>query len=71
MKLILGHNKLADDGTRELFRFLCTEEGRKYRINEISLNANDIGDRGLEGIIDYLTGNMWLTDLFLLNVCSM
>ncbi|KAI5123236.1 hypothetical protein M0805_001325 [Coniferiporia weirii] len=66
-KLILGHNSLGDDGCRELFRFLCTEGGRRYRIAEISLNSNGIGDRGLEAIAEYLVGNEHLKELFLQN----
>ncbi|KAK0495904.1 RNI-like protein [Armillaria luteobubalina] len=54
-KLILGHNKLIFCG------------GRKYRITEISLNSNEIGDRGLLAIATYLDGNQHLTDLFLQN----
>ncbi|KAG7448738.1 uncharacterized protein BT62DRAFT_946378 [Guyanagaster necrorhizus] len=66
-KLILGHNKLADDGCIVLFRFLGSAAGRKYRITEISLNSNEIGDRGLLAIAAYLNGNQYLTDLFLQN----
>ena len=67
-KLILGHNHLGDDGCRELFRFLCTEDGRRYRIAEISLNSNNIGNDGLEAIAEYLRGNEHLRELFLQNV---
>ncbi|KAK0480588.1 RNI-like protein [Armillaria novae-zelandiae] len=66
-KLILGHNKLSDDGCIVLFRFLGSPAGRKYRITEISLNSNEIGDRGLLAIATYLNGNQHLTELFLQN----
>ncbi|KAH8113791.1 RNI-like protein [Phellopilus nigrolimitatus] len=66
-KLILGHNALGDAGTTELFRFLCTPEGRKYKIAEISLNSNAIGDAGLAAITQYLEGNEHLRELFLQN----
>ncbi|PBK67385.1 RNI-like protein [Armillaria solidipes] len=66
-KLILGHNKLSDDGCIVLFRFLESPAGRKYRIAEISLNSNEIGDRGLLAIATYLNGNQHLTELFLQN----
>lgn len=69
-KLILGHNKLSDDGCIILFRFLGSPAGRKYRIAEISLNSNEIGDRGLLAIAAYLNGNQHLTELFLQNVSS-
>ena len=67
-KLILGHNALGDEGTRALFRFLCSDEGRRYRIAEISLNSNGIGNVGLEAIAEYLEGNENLKELFLQNV---
>ncbi|OCB84047.1 RNI-like protein [Sanghuangporus baumii] len=66
-KLILGHNALGDDGAQELFRFLCSKEGRRYRIGEISLNSNGIGNTGLEAIAKYLEGNENLKELFLQN----
>ncbi|KAK0203633.1 RNI-like protein, partial [Desarmillaria ectypa] len=66
-KLILGHNKLSDDGCIVLFRFLASPAGRKYRITEISLNSNEISDRGLLAIAAYLNGNQYLTELFLQN----
>lgn len=67
-KLILGHNDLGDEGCRELFRYLCSERGRRYRVEEISLNSNDIGDRGLDAIAEYLEDNKSLRELFLQNV---
>ena len=67
-KLILGHNELGDEGCKELFRFLCTSDGRRYHIAEISLNSNGIGDIGLEAISNYIQGNVHLRELFLQNV---
>ncbi|EPQ52269.1 RNI-like protein, partial [Gloeophyllum trabeum ATCC 11539] len=64
-KLILGHNDLGDDGCITLFDYLCSEEGRGYRIEEISLNSNNIGDRGLAAIADYLRDNHALKSLLL------
>ncbi|TFY70950.1 hypothetical protein EVG20_g2056 [Dentipellis fragilis] len=68
-RLLLGHNQLGDDGCEVLCDFLCSEEGQKYRIEEISLNSNDIGDRGLRALARYLLGNTSLRDLFLQNNC--
>ncbi|KAJ6498113.1 hypothetical protein C8R47DRAFT_1009973 [Mycena vitilis] len=66
-KLILGHNELSDDGCIVLFKFLASSVGRKYRIAEISLNSNSIGNRGLLAIAEYLQGNKVLRELFLQN----
>ncbi|KAJ7051171.1 RNI-like protein [Mycena amicta] len=66
-KLILGLNKLNDDGCVVLFKFLASELGRKYQIAEISLNTNGIGNRGLLAISEYLQGNQPLKQLFLQN----
>lgn len=67
-RLIIGHNELGDEGCRRLFGFLCTEEGRKHDIQEISLNANDIGDEGLLAVSRYLKNNQRVRELFLQNV---
>lgn len=67
-KLILGHNTLGDEGCEELFGFLSSEAGRKYKIAEISLNSNHIGNRGLLAISRYLQDNTTLKELFLQNV---
>ncbi|TFK49021.1 RNI-like protein [Heliocybe sulcata] len=66
-KLILGHNFLADEGCVALFDFLCTPDVKKYKIQEISLNSNGIGDRGLLAIANYLRENQNLKSLFLQN----
>ncbi|KAI9062127.1 RNI-like protein [Trametes sanguinea] len=66
-KLILGHNNLGDEGCEELFGFLSSEAGRKYKIGEISLNSNAIGNRGLLAISRYLRDNAALKELFLQN----
>ncbi|KAJ7743843.1 hypothetical protein B0H16DRAFT_1889825 [Mycena metata] len=66
-KLILGHNELSDDGCIVLFKFLASGVGQKYRIAEISLNSNSIGNRGLLAISEYLQGNKALKVLFLQN----
>jgi len=63
--LALSHNSLSDDGCTELFKFLSSEEGRKYRIAEINLRHNHISDRGLLAIADYIKNNSNLTDLWL------
>lgn len=67
-RLIVGHNELGDEGCRCLFRFLCSEEGREYDIQEISLNSNNIGDEGLLAIAEYLQDNKRVRELFLQNV---
>ncbi|KAF9264549.1 RNI-like protein [Marasmius fiardii PR-910] len=66
-KLVLSHNELSDDGCIVLFTFLSSTLGRKYRIPEISLNSNAVGDRGLGAISSYLIGNVYLKELYLQN----
>ncbi|KAI5123238.1 hypothetical protein M0805_001327 [Coniferiporia weirii] len=63
--LVLGYNSLGDDGCRELFRFLCTEGGRRHKIVVINLDCNDIRDNSLEAIAEYLVGNEHLKELHL------
>lgn len=67
-RLIIGHNELRNEGCCCLFRFLCSEEGREYNIQEISLNSNSIGDEGLLAIAEYLRDNKRVRELFLQNV---
>ncbi|KAI0754206.1 hypothetical protein C8Q80DRAFT_1137557 [Daedaleopsis nitida] len=66
-KLILGHNDLGDMGCEELFGFLSSDAGRKYKVAYISLNSNGIGNRGLLAISRYLRDNTTLKELFLQN----
>ena len=61
-KLILSHNNLADYGCQELFRFLYSE-GRHYRIAEVFLKSNEVGNIGLEAIAEYLVDNEYLKAL--------
>ena len=68
--LNLSHNLLGDDGCEELFRYLCSKAGRGYKIVEITLLSNGIGDRGLLALAEYLKGNTSLKDLFIQNVRS-
>ena len=67
-KLILNHNDLGDAGCEELFGFLSSDVGCKYKISQISLNSNGIGNRGLLAISRYLRDNVALKELFLQNV---
>ena len=67
-KLILGHNDLGDAGCEELFGFLSSDAGKTYKITQISLNSNGIGNRGLLAISRYLRDNVTLKELFLQNV---
>ena len=67
-KLLLSGNKLGDEGCEELFRFLSSDEGRRYKLEEIALNSNGIGDLGLEAISGYLRDNQYLRELSLQNV---
>ncbi|KXN89553.1 hypothetical protein AN958_05420 [Leucoagaricus sp. SymC.cos] len=66
-RLIIGHNELRDEGCRRLFNFLCSDEGKKYDIQEISLNANGIGDECLLSVSQYLKNNKRVRELFLQN----
>ncbi|EKM57665.1 uncharacterized protein PHACADRAFT_26281 [Phanerochaete carnosa HHB-10118-sp] len=65
--LNLPHHKLGDEGAMELFRWLCSGLGKKYRkqINNIDVSDNRIGDRGLAVISEYLLGNRSLRALTL------
>jgi hypothetical protein len=67
-RLIVGHNKLGDEGCCHLFDFLNSKDGQRYDIEEISLNSNCIGDEGLLSISKYLSNNGQLRELFLQNV---
>lgn len=66
--LILRHNDLGDGGCVELFKYLCSEEGRRHKVAGILLNANSLGNVALESIGDFLRDNKWLKELYLMNV---
>lgn len=63
----LPHHKLGDEGASELFRWLCSGNGRNYRlqISELDISDNDIGDKGLAAIAEYLLRNRRLKVLTL------
>ncbi|GJJ14928.1 hypothetical protein Clacol_009198 [Clathrus columnatus] len=68
VRLVLSQNELGNEGCVALFDYLCSNEGRyRHLIEEISLNANGIGDRGLLAIAKYLNGNTSLGSLYLQN----
>lgn len=69
-KLILDHNRLGDDGCEALFRFLSSEDGKKKNISEIKIVKNNIGDKGLLAITQYLTNNKCLKELQLQGVST-
>jgi len=64
-KLILSHNNLGDNGCNLLFKFLCSNVGRRKHILEIKLANNGIEDQGLLAISEYLGGNEILKDLYI------
>lgn len=66
--LILRHNNLGDDGCVELFKYLCSEEGRTHKVSGILLNANSLGNVALESIGNFLRDNRWLKELYLASV---
>lgn len=68
--LILRHNKLGDDGCVELFKYLCSEDGRRHKVSGILLNANNLGNTALESIGGFLRDNRWLKELYLTSVRS-
>lgn len=70
-KLVLSHNKLGDEGCEVLFKFLCSDVGKKKNIAEIKLAMNGIGDRGLLAISEYLRRNDTLKELHLQSVSSL
>ena len=67
-KLILVQNDLGDLGCEELFGVLSSDTGRKYKVAQISLNSNNIGNRGLLAISRYLRDNTALRELYLQSV---
>ncbi|KAI0071033.1 RNI-like protein [Panus rudis PR-1116 ss-1] len=64
-KLTLSYNRLGDAGVVELFRYLRSPEGQKYRIEEIHLARNDLGDDSLRAISEYVKDNTSLKELWL------
>lgn len=58
----------GNEGCVALFDYLCSIEGQyRHNIEEISLNDNEIGDKGLLAIAKYLDGNKTLGSLYLQN----
>ena len=66
--LDLSYKDLDDSGCINLFKLLCSDDGKKYRVTEIYLKGNRIGDEGWHAISEYLYGNMTLQILSLENV---
>lgn len=66
--LILGHNKLGDEGCVELLKYLCSEGGQRHKVASILLNANGLGNVALDSIGSFLRGNKWLKELYLASV---
>lgn len=67
-RLLIGYNRLGNDGCCALFGFLGSQEGQRHRIQELRIESNQIGDEGLLAIANYLLDNKYLQDLFLQNV---
>jgi hypothetical protein len=69
-KLLLGHNKLGDDGVEVIFDYLSSEPAARHKIVSIAVNSNDFGNKGLDSIARYLASNGKdsLQELFLQNV---
>lgn len=68
MGLILGHNRLQDDGCVRLFEYLCSEERLHDHVQDITLNNTQLGDQGLLAVAKYLRNNKGLKELQLQNV---
>ena len=66
--LILGHNRLGDEGCVELLKYLRSEEGERHKVAGIMLNANGLGDVALDSLGSFLRGNEWLKELYLASV---
>jgi hypothetical protein len=67
-KLTLAHNNFGEEGACELFQYLSSESGRKYKIAEISMYSTHMGDKGLAALAEYIEGNKWLRELSLQSV---
>jgi hypothetical protein len=68
--LLLGQNALGDDGIELIMAFLCSPDGRRLPIEEISLNETQMSDGALDAVSRYLSGNQTLVGLHLLHVCT-
>ena len=66
--LILRHNKLGDAGCVKLFKYLCSEEGKRHEVTGILLNTNCLGNVALGSIGEFLRDNKWIRELYLANV---
>lgn len=66
--LILGHNRLGDEGCVELLKYLRSEEGQRHRVASILLNSNGLGNVALDSLGSFLRENKWLTELYLTSV---
>lgn len=64
-KLILSHNPLGSDGCEELFKFLCSDTGRRRPITEIKLARSGLSNRTLLAISEYLHDNRILHELYI------
>ncbi|KDQ13322.1 hypothetical protein BOTBODRAFT_33645 [Botryobasidium botryosum FD-172 SS1] len=62
-----GHNDLGDEGCVTLIEFLCSEEGKDTRVQELGLNANGLQNGALGAIARYLRNNASLISLSLSN----
>ncbi|VDB87066.1 unnamed protein product [Peniophora sp. CBMAI 1063] len=65
--LILGHNRLQDDGCVRLFEYLCSDKRQHDYMQEIALNNTQLGDRGVLAVAKYLCDNKGLKELQLQN----
>ena len=68
--LHIPHHNLGDAGVSELFQWLLSASGRRYRlqIEDIDLTDNKISDEGLAAISNYLLDNRKLKTLVLTKV---
>ncbi|GLB42188.1 hypothetical protein LshimejAT787_1102030 [Lyophyllum shimeji] len=62
-KVLISHSQLGDDGCVALFDLLGSAQGRKHPVSDIHLGSNNIGDKGLLAIADYLKDNVHLYSL--------
>jgi hypothetical protein len=69
--LLLGFNRLGDGGVEVIFNYLCSSEGRKLPLEEISLNNAQMGNAALDALSKYLENNQLLLGLHLPHVCRL